>query len=172
MDKRPTHSDRNPRRQLSVLVTDAATLGAIAAIRSLGRVGYRVIACSADPEALGLRSRHATVRLVNPPYANGQAFRDWLDTTLAQLRPALIVPSEACLLALRPQLARYAHLLPGADDPARLYRAFSKHDVLQSFATAADPALREQLPPTLLDDGSRPLDELCAAAVADLGLPL
>ena len=114
-----------------------------------------------DGRRRGYAPRHATVRLVNPPYANGQEFRDWLDTTVAQLRPALIVPSEACLLALRPQLARYAHLLPGADDPERLYRAFSKHDVLQSFAAAADPALREQLPPALPEGRRRARPRRC-----------
>jgi len=171
MNRRNPHSTNNPRTQRTVLVTDSGTLGAIACIRSLGRVGYRVIACADDASALGLRSRYATSTIVHPPYASGKPFLDWLEATVAAERPDLVIPSESFLLALQPQLDRYAPLIVGAEMPDRLYRSFSKHDVLRSFIEAEQPELQEHLPATRLDDGSQSLDTLHAAAV-DLGFPL
>ncbi len=53
----------------AALVTDAERGSALAIIRSLGRRGWRVIAASAAPDALGFRSRYAAARLVYPPPA-------------------------------------------------------------------------------------------------------
>jgi NAD(P)-dependent dehydrogenase (short-subunit alcohol dehydrogenase family) len=50
----------------AVLVTDAGRGSGLAVIRSLGRAGWRVVAASDDPRALGFLSRHARERLVYP----------------------------------------------------------------------------------------------------------
>ena len=171
MPHRNPFSPHNPRTERTVLVTDANTLGAIACIRSLGRVGYRVIACADDPDALGLHSRYATLGLTHPPYANAGNFLAWFDRTVAEHTPDLVIPSEGFLLALQPQLASYRELLVGADRADRLYRAFSKYSVLQSFASGEDPALRDHLPETLLDDGIEPLETVLAEAET-FGFPL
>ena len=171
MSHRNPLSADNPRTQRTVLVTDAGTLGAIACIRSLGRVGYRVIACADDPDALGLNSRYAALGLVHPAYADEGNFLAWIERTVAEHAPDLVIPSEGFLLAVRPQLASYAHLLTGAEEPARLYRAFSKYSVLQRFLASDDERLQAHLPETLLDDGSEPLDGLLARAQR-LGFPL
>ncbi len=171
MPHRNPLSRDNPRTRRTVVVTDAGTLGAIACIRSLGRVGYRVIACADDPEALGLRSRYAAKGLVHPPYADASNFLAWLDRMVSEHDPDLVIPSEGFLLAVRPQLANYAHLLTGADRPERLYRALSKYDVLQSFLASEDDALQAHLPETLLDDGSEPLATVVTRALR-LGFPL
>ncbi len=53
-------------RRGTILVTDAGRSSALAVIRSLGRSGWRVIAADPDPDAPGLRSRHARGRAVYP----------------------------------------------------------------------------------------------------------
>ena len=93
MSHRNPLSADNPRTQRTVLVTDAGTLGAIACIRSLGRVGYRVIACADDPDALGLNSRYAALGLVHPAYADEGNFLAWIERTVAEHAPDLVIPS-------------------------------------------------------------------------------
>src|SRR3546814_15197257 len=46
----------------SVLVPEPHALGMLAAIRSLGRAGYRVHAASPRPDAIGFLSRYCTTR--------------------------------------------------------------------------------------------------------------
>ena len=57
---------RSDRARHAVLVPAAHSLGAIAAIRSLGRAGYRVHAAGAE-SALGLHSRFADRYVISPP---------------------------------------------------------------------------------------------------------
>ncbi|MEX2648810.1 MAG: hypothetical protein WD673_07335, partial [Alphaproteobacteria bacterium] len=59
---------RRWRQGFAVLVPQVDAIGMIGVVRSLGRAGYRVHACSASPSALGLRSRFAGDAVVHPPY--------------------------------------------------------------------------------------------------------
>jgi predicted ATP-grasp superfamily ATP-dependent carboligase/thymidylate kinase len=54
------------RSKPTVLVTDSSRGSAIAIIRSLGRLGWRVIAADSDARSPGFRSRYATKRLLYP----------------------------------------------------------------------------------------------------------
>ncbi len=53
-------------KQPHALITDAGRGSAIAFIRSLGRLGWRVTAADSDPASPGFRSRFATDRLLYP----------------------------------------------------------------------------------------------------------
>ncbi len=58
------------RSDCPVLVTDAHTLGSLAVIRSLGRAGYPVHACSQQLDALGFFSTFSSKHVVYPSYSN------------------------------------------------------------------------------------------------------
>jgi peptidoglycan/xylan/chitin deacetylase (PgdA/CDA1 family) len=136
-----------------VLVPQADSLGALGVIRSLGRAGYPVHACSDRADALGLRSRYARTSRVHPALTSPEFF-PWLRETLASLGIRAIVPSESFLLALRPHLSELQPLLPFFD-PALFELAFSKADLFTHLS--GDP----HLPKGLVVEGSPPaLDTL------------
>ncbi|MCI0585487.1 MAG: ATP-grasp domain-containing protein [Planctomycetes bacterium] len=83
----------NSAGERAVLVTDAGRGSGLAVIRSLGRAGWRVVAASDDPRALGFLSRHARERLVYPdPGARPAAFVEALLGAARERRIDLIVP--------------------------------------------------------------------------------
>ncbi len=155
------------RAQLPVLVPDVEAIGMIAVIRSLGRAGYPVHACSARPDALGLASRFATRAAVCPSY-DDPGFLDWLARYVADHDIRCIVPSEGFLLAVRPVFGRYASLLPVPPDVERVYGCLSKATVIERLL--ASPQSAAHLPPTLLLREGDP--EPSVEALAALGLPL
>ncbi|MCB9849913.1 MAG: hypothetical protein H6817_04335 [Phycisphaerales bacterium] len=155
------------RRDRTVLVTDAGTLAAIGVIRSLGRAGYRVIACAPDADALGLRSRFAAESLVSPPYAS-DTFLPWLRETATRYSIGLIIPLEMALLAMRPAHDEFASLLAYSPNADNVYRGLSKCDLFASLATRTDEA-SANLPATRVYSSSDPPP--IASELATLGTP-
>jgi predicted ATP-grasp superfamily ATP-dependent carboligase len=77
----------------SVLVTDAGRGSAIAIIRSLGRMGCRVIAGDSDPGSLGFRSRYVQERLLYPPAGSDpDGLVETLLSSVRNLGVDLIIP--------------------------------------------------------------------------------
>ena len=144
-------SEQDFRAQKTILVMHAHVMAAVATIRSLGRAGYRVIAASPLPDALGFRSRYATGARVHPPYREPEAFVGWLEREIAALGIDAIVPCEEMLLTIRSRIDRFAHLLPCSTEPETIELCFSKFRLYEHFASEpAESPLRENLPRTLL----------------------
>lgn len=84
-----------------VLVLDAAQRSALAAIRSLGRRGVQVIACEADGDAIGFRSRHCSRCLISPdPRAQPGEFLAWLQEQARVHPQAWILPATDLTMSL------------------------------------------------------------------------
>jgi hypothetical protein len=158
------------RRQYRVLVPEAHALGAIAVVRSLGRAGYHVYACDADPNALGLQSNFATAKVVCPSYRDPKFMR-WLRRYIQDMSISLIIPSEGFLQAIAPEFDSFSSLMPLSPDASTVYRAFSKIDVielLQSEVVNSD--ISRHLPPTLIVRRGDPLPTL--QSLRKLGTPI
>jgi hypothetical protein len=155
------------RRSFGVLVPDAQAIGMIGVIRSLGRAGYLVHACAHDREALGLRSNFCNKAHQAPAYDSSD-FLPWLRGLVQSESIRAIVPSEGFLLAVRPEFARYASLMPIPHDEALVYDCLSKSAVIERLLPHADSC--EHLPPTLLWREGQPLPT--APQLASLGVPL
>lgn len=155
------------RSKLPVLVPNADAIGMIGVIRSLGRAGYPVHACSSQADALGLQSKFALRGECCPAY-DDPGFLRWLDRYVSTHDIRCIVPSEGFLLAVRPALERYLPLLPVKPDAALIYGSLSKPAVIARLLETA--AASAHLPPTLLldDESALPGEEELAA----LGLPI
>lgn len=125
--------------KISVLVPDAHTRACIATIRSLGRAGYIVHACSSNSNALGLQSKFASYAAVHPEFGQS-SFIEWVREYVAKHNVTMIVPTEGILRALKPVFAEFRHLLPVSDDENVVYDCFSKTEVVRKFINA-DPAL-------------------------------
>ena len=143
------------RSNCRVLVTDAHTLGAIACIRSLGRAGYVVHACSERQNALGLFSRFASATVICPPYSDAH-YLDWLRTYIRENQIRVILPSEGFLLAVRKDFSTIAPLLPFSSSEDVLYSAMSKSDQIAAFRTGRTRGYRGPLAalPALAEHGS------------------
>jgi predicted ATP-grasp superfamily ATP-dependent carboligase len=154
------------RTGLPVMVMEAQTLGSIAVIRSLGRAGYPVHACSSHPKAVGFFSRYANQCVVNPRYEE-DGFVPWLRHYLRKNGIRAIIPSEGLLLALRPCFAEFDHLLPVSKDPHIVYMGLSKFDLFKRLLANGQES---HLPPTLLVENlTNPPD---MNELRHLGLPL
>jgi len=142
----------------------------LAAIRSLGRAGYRVHAASPMSDAIGFASRYCAARTVCPPLST-PSYIEWLRCYVAEQAINAIVPGGAFLLAIEPWFEEFQPLLPIARDRHIVYRALSKTEVFEAFLTAP-PNLRllEHHPPSLVvrGDGS----QLSAQKLAELGTTL
>lgn len=68
--------------------------GGLAAIRALGPLGFHVVAMSADPDAFGAASRHASDRVVCPDPSDAAAFTEFLLARAPAWRGALILETE------------------------------------------------------------------------------
>jgi predicted ATP-grasp superfamily ATP-dependent carboligase len=128
-------------------VVQAETLGALAVIRSLGRAGYYVHACSTRDDALGLMSRFAAESVVCPDYKSA-SFLGWLRGYLQAHAISAIVPSESLLLAMRPCFDEFSHLLSGCQEEKALYAGLSKFDLFSTLMKTSSAG--NHLPPTLL----------------------
>jgi len=156
------------RHALPVLVTEAHTMGAIACIRSLGRAGYPVHACSQSPDALGLLSRFCKFATVCPDYDRPD-FIEWLRHYVRENDIRAIIPSESFALAIRPVFGEFGHLLPSANREDIYYQGLSKFDVHTALINAGGQAA-ENLPPTLLLDAEDPESDV--ADFCKLGYPV
>ncbi len=135
----------------------------IAAIRSLGRAGYPVHACSAQADAIGFRSRYVTAHAVCPPYGSGE-FVPWLREYVRAQSITCLVPGEPLLFELRPVFDEFSSLLPLSRDEEIVYRGISKHALFDYLADSPN------LPPRILGDDTAPLPS--REDMAKLGLPL
>ncbi|HEY9547910.1 MAG TPA: hypothetical protein VIR45_00285, partial [Kiloniellaceae bacterium] len=134
----------------AVLVPEAHALGMLAAIRSLGRAGYRVHAASPQPDAIGFASRFCAVRERCPAY-DDPAYAGWARGYVGAHDIAAIVPGGAFLLAIEDCFDDFCHLLPLAGDSRIVYRALSKVEVFDAFRAAPDSLrLLDHHPPTLV----------------------
>jgi protein-tyrosine-phosphatase len=158
------------RSNCRVLVTDAHTLGSIACIRSLGRAGYVVHACSDRRDALGLSSRFAMARVICPSYSDAH-YLNWLRTYIRENQIRVILPSEGFLLAVRQHFSEIAPLLPFSSSEEVLYSAMSKSDQIAAFRHGPNSEVTAgHLPPCLLlRSTDQPPD---VKALESIGLPL
>jgi len=158
------------RLEFPVLVAQAESLGAIAVIRSLGRAGYPVHACSQRAEALGLHSRFAHARVVCPAF-HDPTFLDWLRRYIQQHRIRAIVPSEDLLLAIRASFSEFSPLLPYSSSESVVYAAMSKADQIEACLHNPPVTITQNhLPPfILLQESDRPPR---VETLEALGLPL
>ncbi len=130
---------------ISVLVPQAEALGMLAVIRSLGRAGCQVHACSGDSQALGLHSKFSTHSTVSPSYASAD-YLPWLRGYVQQHAISAIVPSEGFLLAILDQLEEFLPLMPNAVPPEILVRCFSKAETLEHFREQGGAGLAKSMP--------------------------
>lgn len=136
-------------------------MGSIAVIRSLGRAGFRVIACSPKPDALGFLSSYCAASCVQPE----DGFESWLGSLISRERIDLIIPSESFLLRIRPFFSSVQHLMALPEREETVYAAFSKYDL---FRRSQEAGLISALPPYLLVESSQSDD----AQLSALGFPL
>lgn len=156
-------------RDVNVVVSHAHALGNTAVVRSLGRAGFRVHAFTDDPTASILKSRFVTCPVVTPAYTSPE-FATWVLDYVRRNDVRLVVPSEGFLVATNRLFAELAPLMPLPQDWRIVERSFAKTLYFDDFLRSPDPALRCQLPPSLVvwrDQGPPRNDELAA-----LGLPL
>jgi hypothetical protein len=138
----------------------------LAAIRSLGRAGYRVHAASPQADAIGLASRFASARTLCPAFRD-PTYAHWLRDYVSRQGIGAIVPGGAFLLAIEPLFEEFRHLLPIAQDRRIVYRALSKVQVFEAFRDApASLRLLEHHPRSLVV--GRESLPICAADVAQL----
>jgi hypothetical protein len=147
----------------SVLVPEAHALGMLAAIRALGRAGYRVHAASPQRDAIGFASRYCGQRTPCPPFAS-PTYVEWLRRYIVEHDIRAVIPGGAFLLAIEPWFEEFRHLLPIARERATVYRAFSKVEVFEAFRQApAELRLLDHHPASLVLAANGPLpkpDEL------------
>ena len=137
------------KQRRSVLVPEAHALGMLAAIRSLGRAGYRVHAASPRSDAIGFASRYCSTRSVCPPLGS-DTYVGWLRTFIRQSNIDAIVPGGAFLLAIEPWFEEFQPLLPISDRRLIVYRALSKTEVYEAFCAAPSHLrLLDHHPPTV-----------------------
>src|SRR6266550_545770 len=158
------------RHAFPVLVVDAHAMGSIGVIRSLGRAGYPVHACSADSTALGLRSQYALSGVVCPQYHEPR-FLPWLKDYVAIQGIRAIVPSEELLLTIRANFSEFSDVLPVTRQPDVLYAGLSKVDVFEALTLpGTDDRLGAHIPPSLVVTPN--VDIPPVATLASLGTPL
>lgn len=86
----------------TVLVTDGEQRAALAVVRSLGRAGYRVYVCAAQPRSLAGASRYAAGEaMVTDPLRNPERYADEVRALIARWSVSVLVPiADPSLLAL------------------------------------------------------------------------
>jgi predicted ATP-grasp superfamily ATP-dependent carboligase len=88
----------------AVLVTDGEERAALAAVRSLGRAGYRVYVCAAREHALASTSRHCHAAARTPsPLSEPALYRETVAKLLDRWKITVLLPvSEVALRVLLP----------------------------------------------------------------------
>ncbi len=166
-----TDSSTLAREQFPVLVHDAQERMSIAVIRSLGRAGYPVHACSNLAHAAGLRSRFLTQAAACPPAPSGE-FADWLQAYCERHGIRCIVPTETLALSIRSRFPAFAGRLPLPADESRVFQGINKYDLFDALlaAPADDGGAGAHLPALrLLRRGDPALEP---AHLAGLRMPL
>ncbi|MCF8474136.1 MAG: hypothetical protein K9G26_05500 [Emcibacter sp.] len=120
---------------INILVPEAHTRANIAAIRSLGRAGYSVHACSYQKNALGLKSNYVTYAVIQPDYSAPE-YLDWLEDYIRHHDIKMIVPTGNFLNSIRSHFEKFKHLLPVSQNPDILYKFFGKTDIVDCYQKA------------------------------------
>jgi glycosyltransferase involved in cell wall biosynthesis/predicted ATP-grasp superfamily ATP-dependent carboligase len=120
----------------SILITDGEQRAALAAVRSLGRAGYRVHVCSATSHSLAGKSRYcATESRVPDPLSEPSGFVARLAEIAASVEANVLLPvSEAALLAVLPAREHFGCAIPFASADS-FDRICDKHQVLKMART-------------------------------------
>lgn len=164
-------NDTAQRIDFPVLVLDAHERMSVAVIRSLGRAGYPVHACSMHSHAAGCRSRFVTRRETCPDYSSPD-FLQWLRSYCATYKIRCLIPTEPLLLAIRPVFREFTGLLPLSDDEETVYRGINKFDLFRALreddTTIAGSS--GNLPPLILLRRGEDLPS--EEDLAKLGLPI
>ena len=139
------------RGQFPILVVDAEERMSVAVVRSLGRAGYPVHACSVLAYAAGGWSNFAARRDICPPY-DSQQFLPWLRQYCIAHEICCLVPTEPLLLAIRPVFHEFAAILPLSGSEDTVYRGINKFDLFHSLQQQLIPNMNhaEHLPPLML----------------------
>lgn len=156
------------RASYPVLVPECQATGMVAVIRSLGRAGYPVHACSTRRDALGLTSRFATRSAIHPEYASAE-FLPWMKDYVSRHHLAAIVPSEGFLLGIRREYPDWVHLIPDPNPIDVVERCLSKCSTQRVFDEHHDPRLRDNLPRAVVLSRQSGVD---GAAFSDWRFPL
>lgn len=163
-EKKPTARYRFP-----VLVCDAHERMSLAVIRSLGRAGYPVHACSPHAYAAGFRSAGTAAHAVCPPAAH-RSFVPWLREYCRAHGIRCVVPTEPVLLAIRPVFDEFAARLPMSSDETTVFRGINKFDLFDTLLADGASAAAGGLPPLIkLRRGDAPPTE---SSLAKLGFPV
>jgi len=117
---------------MTVLVSEAHTIGALAVIRSLGSAGHRVIAISPRGDAIGFFSRFVACSHQAPAYGSPE-FLSWLDALILEEAIHTIIASESFSLAIREHADRLLPLLAVEADAELHYGCLSKAWVHQQW---------------------------------------
>ncbi len=152
---------RRPRaeHELPAAVVDVGWVNGLAAIRSLGRGGIRVLAVDHRPSALGFRSRYAERFLSADPHADPTRFI----ASIRALGKVVVFPTHDEQLNLIAQHLGDLEVLAPFPDWDVLERVQSKRAQLEEAATAGVDVPRTHYP--------RSAAEACGAA-EELGLPV
>jgi predicted ATP-grasp superfamily ATP-dependent carboligase len=153
-----------------ILVSEASSLGAIGVIRSLGKSGYDVYACSTKRDALGFRSRYCTVGLSHPDYYSVE-FLPWLFNVVEEYRIQAVVPSESFLLAVQSVYKDLEYLFPIGPNKETVYGCLSKVWVHEKLLVSSERnSLQDNLPKTIVWREGRALPS--GDSLSRLGFPL
>jgi predicted ATP-grasp superfamily ATP-dependent carboligase len=151
---------------LTVLVTDADRGSALSVIRSLGRLGCRVIAVGADERSPGFRSRYACERwLYEDPMSDPSAFVDSMDRAVRQHNVDWLFPvTDAAIQPLARARATFAGRCElSIAGPAALVQVSDKGLTLQLAERLGIPGPRTRVVTTVTE---------AAAAARELSWPL
>jgi predicted ATP-grasp superfamily ATP-dependent carboligase len=142
-----------------VLITDADQRAALAAVRSLGRAGYRVIVGGPRRRSLAGASRYCSARIVLPDPLNDPAkFAAEVIAAVGRERVNALIPiTEGSLLALLARRSELGECLLPFADLATFQRVSDKAEVLRVAAgegiaipgQAIIESFGAQLPPEL-----------------------
>ena len=96
----------------TVLVTDVGRGSGVTIVRSLGRLGWRVVACDSRRRSLGFRSRYASVSRVYPaPTTDPAGFVDAIEEAVRAESVDFILPvTDEAILPLAAARDRFEHL--------------------------------------------------------------
>jgi predicted ATP-grasp superfamily ATP-dependent carboligase len=119
-----------------VLVTDADQRAALAAVRSLGRAGYRVIVGGPRRRSLAGASRYCSERIVLPdPLTEPETFAADVIAAVAREHVNVLLPiTESSLLAILPRRSDLGRCLVPFADLATFLRVCDKAEVLRVAA--------------------------------------
>jgi len=147
----------------SVLVTDGNERAALAIVRSLGRLGYRVVVCSSRRTSLAGASRFAAADLQVPDaIAEPESFVGAIRAAIDRFHVDILLPvSEPALLAILP--AQFPGVCIPMPSDASFRRISDKAEVLRAASTVGLPIPAQRV--------ARSRDEASAMA-DDLEYPL